>query len=117
MVDDAEYYYPFHQNLNCAHKPHKCDECGRQIEVGETYEVATGLLEGHWDRWKTCAHCVWARRWLISECNGWCFSFVYEDLLEHWEEDPLFATLDLGRRIVGIRNKWQRNGKLMPVPA
>lgn len=120
MVEMADESYVVHNVAQrVARKPHKCYECHREIAPGEQYEYATGLARSYgWDHYHTCAHCVWARRWLMSECNGFLYGGVYEDLHEHWLEDPLLATLDLGRRIIGMRRRWRnQDGSLMTVPA
>lgn len=41
-----------------ARKPHRCCECSRAIEPGETHEHATGIWEGRWEQYRTCADCV-----------------------------------------------------------
>jgi hypothetical protein len=119
MVDYADPAKVFHKNERRARTTHRCEECGRDIAVGETYEAAAGLdWEGWWWSVKTCEHCMWARKWLTAECNGFVYAGVREDLEEHWTEEPLMRDLDLGRRIVGMRNRWRKkDGSLMPVPA
>jgi hypothetical protein len=120
MVDIAEPSKVHRAVVRVARKEHNCDECRRTITPGEKYEAATGLgYDGPW--WfycKTCEHCMWARKWLNAECNGFVYVGVLEDLEEHWTEDPLVRDLDLGRRIVGMRNRWRKkDGSLMAVPA
>lgn len=117
-IDDAERYWPYVSTVVAARKEHECDECGRVITPGERYERMKGMLEGSWDTTATCTHCMWAREWLNEECGGFCHHGVAEELFEHWLEDPLYRSLNLGRRIIGMRRKWQRpDGSLMAVPA
>lgn len=117
MIDGAEPYYPYTTKQSIARKEHVCDECGRAIAPGERYERMTGMLERQWDTAKTCSHCIWARDWLTGECGGYCHYGVLEDLEEHWTSE-LIRDLDLGRRIVGMRRKWQhRDGSLMELAA
>ena len=40
-----------------ARKKHKCYECGHIIEIGESYEYATGKWDGDFDVFKTCDDC------------------------------------------------------------
>lgn len=120
MIDLADESYVIHNaRMIVARKEHRCGECRRTIAVGEIYEYVTALAPGNsWDRWKTCEHCVWARQWLRNECNGWLYEMVYEDLKEHWDEEVLLRNLDLGRRIVGMRRRWQGfDGQLMRLEA
>lgn len=108
MIEWAdETYRVWNKVQRAARKPHRCDECYREIGVGEMYQYVTGLHSGGWDTWHTCAHCAWASEWLMKQCRGYLHGGVLEDLEEHWHEDPLLATLDLGRRIVGMRRKWK----------
>ena len=119
MVDYSEPSKVFHRYERRARQEHKCDECGRVIAPGERYEAVAGLdYDDHWWKAKCCEHCQWARGWLNVQCNGFVYHGVREDLEEHWDEDYLLRDLDLGRRIIGMRRKWQRkDGSLMPVPA
>ncbi len=42
-----------------ARKAHRCDDCNRTIELGETYRYSKGLSEdGDFGVWKDCAHCL-----------------------------------------------------------
>lgn len=108
MVDYADEMYRIWRKREVrARQSYKCIECGRDIEKGETYQLASGLHSEGWDTWHTCLHCAWAAEWLLSECNGYLHAGVRENLEEHWTEDPLLANLDLGRRIVGMRRRWR----------
>lgn len=96
-------------------KPHKCVECGRQIQAGETYHSEAGVLDGDFQTYKTCLHCMVARDWLISECGGFLYQSVREDLEEHAKE---CFDVKLNRLIVGMRRKWRRfyGDGLLPLP-
>ncbi len=54
-----------------AAKAHKCNECGRRIEVGETHGVYVGLWEGDFFQMRTCSRCTKARKWLEARGHGW----------------------------------------------
>lgn len=110
---DGDSYWKFDRyKVRRAAKAHRCDECGRTIERGERYEFFTGLAEeDYWYTNHTCIHCLGAREWLRIECSGWLFEAVFEDLQEHFDEQP---DLHLGRMLVGMRRKWRRrDGSLM----
>lgn len=89
-----------------ARKAHRCQECGRIIEKGETYEYVTALYDGQWFTNKTCVHCIAARGWLSAICQGWIYGAVLEDLGEHWHEGWSYRSLDFGRLIVSARKQW-----------
>lgn len=48
----------FEEKLVRARKTHECCECGAEISKGEEHEVASGLWEGDWSRYRTCLLCV-----------------------------------------------------------
>lgn len=106
-----------------ARKPHKCCECGRQIEAGEVYvylwaKSSDGPFTGRW-----CAHCDVAQKWLWENCSGSLLSGVIEDCREHVDEYSGEAACipALARIVVGAGRKWRvrrgpRAGQLMPIP-
>ncbi len=115
-IDDAERCEFNSAATFKARKTHKCGECYRTIEPGETYERAIGVMQGDFFTYKTCAHCVAARGWLVRECRGYIYSQVEEELREHWREDGIH-TRELARLIWGMRRKWtRRNGTRMELP-
>lgn len=63
MVDGDDYGPDvFEANDRKARKVHKCVECRREIQIGETYLEEAGLWEGEWSRFKTCRDCESIRR-------------------------------------------------------
>ena len=101
-----------------ARKAHKCNECGRAIRPGERYERAGGVWDGRFASFKTCEHCVVAREWLQYYCDGFLYTEVAEELVEHYQEASASVFSDLGRVAAGIGRGWtRRDGSLMPVPA
>ena len=101
-----------------ARKQHRCGECGRAIEAGETYERTAGCWDGAVSTHKTCAHCVVAATWLLDECRGFLFRGVKADIHDHLKEAPPGAYPGLARIYIGMRRKWSRfGGGLMPIPA
>ena len=59
-IGDAESPKIYRNEIRKARKTHICCECGSVIEVGELYDVFTGL----WDRfmtYKTCLFCIQVR--------------------------------------------------------
>jgi RNase P subunit RPR2 len=98
-------------------KPRKCDECSRPIAVGERYENAFMVYEGHADTFVTCEHCLVGSRWLVENCGGFLHCGVWEDLEEHISEYPRLA-FPLSRLKVARRRMWRRfdGTGLMAVP-
>lgn len=65
------------KTMRKARKLHKCCECHQEINPGETYEHVTGLWDGAWSSFKTCAICVRIRDDLFP-CG-----YEYEGLAEN----------------------------------
>jgi hypothetical protein len=117
MIDGAdEDWVSLGSRMRKARKEHRCYECHRQIVTGETYEAAKGVSDGDIQTFKTCAHCVWARTWIVEQCGGFLYGGVLEDLREHWDESWELRSMDLGRRVILMRDQWVRHGELVPVP-
>ena len=99
-----------------ARKEHKCDECRRVIGVRETYEEQRYLSEGTVYVHRTCDRCIIPRSWLVSNCGGYVYGDVAEEICEHVTEYPHLAD-DLGRFVTGFKSKWKNDdGILMPIP-
>ena len=63
-----------------AKKPHKCIECRKEINPGESYEYQAGLLDGDFWTMKSCAVCAEIRTELF--CT-WIGGEMWEELREH----------------------------------
>ena len=99
-----------------ARKVHKCNECRREIAPGEQYRRTSALIEGQWDTFRACSHCMVAVAWLIKVCRGYVVEEVREELEEHAQEYPAVAEAltDFAQR---MENKWRSDdGVLMPIP-
>lgn len=116
MIDGCDGFVTvLSSNKRKARKEHHCTECRRTIQPGETYLNEGTLWEGEKSTYKTCAHCVVVRDWLISECGGFIYSGVLEDIAEHASESGY--GFGVTRLAVGIENKWKRkDGRLFPIP-
>lgn len=73
-----------HIELRKARKEHRCDECGRIIERGDTYENVHGKWDGRLDTFKTCSRCLALKEWVRTHvpCFCWAYGNVREDALE-----------------------------------
>lgn len=69
----------FRAVMRKARKPHKCYECGRAIEPGERYEVASGIWDGRPDRFKTCPDCLSVRQVFFET---WMYGGTWEYMSE-----------------------------------
>jgi hypothetical protein len=105
----------FTDSTQKARKAHKCLECRRVIEVGETYRRYFGVYEGSGFSGKICQHCEVPAAWLSENCGGYMFEAILEDFTEHVNE---YQRMDIARVAVMARNKWRspRRGVLLPVP-
>jgi len=59
----------------------KCDECYREIKIGEEYEHVYGRWDGVWSTYRTCQDCLSVRNSFF--CDGYCYTMIYENLQEH----------------------------------
>jgi len=80
-VGDYEEADLFQAVTRIAHKTHKCCECHREIKPGEEYLHESGLWDGDWDKYKTCADCLSVRKEFF--CGGGIYEMMWEDLGEH----------------------------------
>ena len=56
--------------------PHRCEYCGKQIEVGEQYSRETGIYEGEFNDYSLCSRCKGAWTYLSGEyCCPICGGF------------------------------------------
>ena len=69
------------QRMVTARKPHKCCECGCAIEPKEQYELIEMLVEGHWERHRTCRTCAEIAKTWQSDCRvpGYLWEWIHED--------------------------------------
>jgi hypothetical protein len=111
-VDDADPCDVWHAVYPTARKRHVCEECQRSIQTGETYRRVKMLYEGYWSESITCAHCEAAGAWMGEVCGGYLGGGLDEELREHWSEG--YASILLGRLILGMRERWHHGAD--PVP-
>ena len=106
----------YETTLRKARKAHKCGECYRAIQPGETYQHVAGIWDGSFDTHKTCPHCVVGQKLLLDQCHGYLHEGIKEDLVEHlWPSIPW--AMDAARLVVGMRRKWVRfDGKGLMAP-
>jgi len=116
MIDGAdERVRILDERLRKARVRHKCAECYRIIEPGESYLTESFVDEGKFNFHKTCAHCQIARQWLSDECGGFIYGSVAEDLQEHAEDS--YYGVNVKMLYVGLTRKWRRmDGRMWPVP-
>jgi hypothetical protein len=86
-VDDFEHPEFYVAERRKARKEHKCSECGRIIQKGETYEYVSGKWDGNIMHYKTCADCLSIRDAMF--CEGWAHSGLYDDLWDYLRESDV----------------------------
>lgn len=103
-IEFADPWDFVHEETRNAGKSHRCAECGRTIERGESHHYLTGVCDGYWTSIRTCAHCKAAGTWMDTVCGGYLTEGLREELTEHWEDG--YRSVGLGRLIVGVRRRW-----------
>lgn len=105
---------PLTEQHRKARKLHRCRECYRDIQPGETYLYETHIWEGKVNTHKTCQHCQVVRSWLLGECGGFLYGAIEEDIREHaWEG----YGIEVKMMAVGMERKWTRkDGKPWRLP-
>jgi hypothetical protein len=94
-----------------ARKPHRCSDCHRRIDPGETYRRGVGFDGTAWT-WKDCAHCLAALSLYDLAWDG----EYNADSFATWSTDGAHDLREL-RDQAGYRMKWRtRSGRLLPVP-
>lgn len=86
QVDDGPEFSS--EQLQRARKPHVCGECQEAIPVGALYERVSGVWDGQFRTYKTCARCAnirdeyfacgWYYTQLVDDFRE-CFGFDYRD--------------------------------------
>lgn len=118
MIDDADEVTRIDEGkYRVARSTHKCAECARIIDPGESYYIEVYRFDGRFTRHKTCAHCMVVRGWLEDECGGWLYGDVEGDARQHVFDNRGYYGMDLYRAVVGMAWQWcTRSGRLLPVP-
>lgn len=115
-IDDGERPDVYRASTHRAAKQHKCEECSRAIEIGETYGYVFMVYEGRGWTFRTCQHCRVGQQWLSINCGGWMSAGLDDEMWEHIHEYPS-VKFGLYRIVTGIRRGWKRFDcmGLMPV--
>lgn len=61
-----------------ARKPHRCCECLRTIEKGESHEYAKGLWHGRFKNFRTCQTCLAIVK--AAEVSCYCFGLLMDEI-------------------------------------
>ncbi|RFA24271.1 hypothetical protein CAI21_22320 [Alkalilimnicola ehrlichii] len=103
------------QDKRKARKSHRCSECRRSIQPGEEYMDERFIWQGEINQHRTCRHCLVVRDWLLAECGGYLYGYVYEDIREHVHEGAY--GVDVKFLSIGMERRWQRrDGRVWPTP-
>lgn len=93
--------------VRTARKQHRCCECGRVIEPGESYHHTSGAWDGTLNTFKHCRHCERSVQLLLDQCHGFLHCGVEDDLAEHIDPHYPWA-MQAARLVIGMRRKWRR---------
>lgn len=66
--------------VRAARKSHRCDECQREIRVGDSYRHVSGVWEGDFFAMRMCRRCSSAKAWLLGRGHGWTGGSVLADV-------------------------------------
>lgn len=69
------------ETLRTARKIHRCCECGKTIQIGETYEYVKGMWEGDWNTYKTCLDCKSIRDVFF---DSWIYTEIWENFRDEF---------------------------------
>ena len=65
----CEWPQIYEERVQRARKPHRCCECGTQIQPGERYEAIHGLWDGQFSRFSTCLACSTIRHHIAQHVD------------------------------------------------
>lgn len=116
MIDDTERVTALGEGRSTSRIAARCDECKRVIEKGERYLWHRFVFDGRAKTHRFCSHCEVALNWLASECGGWAYGQIEEDIREH-----VFSgihSMALARLAVGMQWQWKtpKHDQLLPIP-
>lgn len=116
MADSADgYCETLQRSMRKAAKAHRCNECHRQIPVGESYLYEYTKFDGETQSHRTCQHCLVARQWLMENCGGWLYGGVQEDIQDH--ADTKMYGFGVKLLAMGMERMWTRkDGRMWPIP-
>lgn len=117
---DCDYDPPsvFRENHVKARKPHKCSECYRVINIGETYRRIFGIWDGRPETFRWCAHCEAADSIVGATVD--CHCVLFGGLWDHFR-DIATDYPGFGRIYHGVDRQWTyrrgpKKGQLVPIP-
>lgn len=120
LIDDSDGHCTvLHSRQQRARLRHRCTECRRDIEPGETYIAERTIFDGDAMSHKICAHCQRVRAYLMDHCGGWMYRGLHEDIAGHYYSTESNDASEREPRLLalGMASRWRRNsGALWPVP-
>lgn len=107
-VCDYERPSMYSAKRHVARKPHKCYECCKRINPGETYERVASVFDGDFYTCATCHLCLALRDWTAAHvpCVCWAHGNMNEDCMstiEHYAHEAPGLYFGALRRLVAIK--------------
>lgn len=120
LIDDSDGHCTvLHSRQQRARLRHRCTECRRDIEPGETYLAERTVFDGDAMSHKICVHCQRVRAYLVNHCGGWVYRGLGEDIAGHYYSTESNYSSEREHRLLalGMAARWRRSsGALWPVP-
>jgi hypothetical protein len=100
-------------------KAYRCDECSRNLQIGERSVYTAAMWEGDFFTNRCCEHCA-AFRKLIDKIDDFYYEGYYGGV-GTWVEEGLWREYDADvrelRAVAGFKMQWRtKTGKLLPIP-
>jgi hypothetical protein len=100
----------YHKETRKARNAHRCSECCRVIEPGESYEHVHGKWDGEVGTFKTCPRCLALKEWVKAHvpCFCWAHGNIVDDAIEtarHYAHHAPGLMFGAYRRQVAIRRQ------------
>lgn len=83
---DAPTFYSS-EHVKRARRIHRCSECRRDIQIGESYEKIAGVWDSRFEEFKVCTWCQAVRDWARAQTDCFCPALggLYEEIAETHE--------------------------------
>lgn len=110
---DCDYDPPtfyFKRRVRAARSNHRCEECGRTIYAGESYEYVVGYWGDIFGAFHTCDDCAALRDWAVSAVPCFCWAHGslrddIKDMVEYYSHEIPGFFVEYGRLVIKARRR------------